>query len=160
LIPEFLTGGSGPWGAKLVQIEGEALGLDDIEHRILRPLMRDERVHYAVNCASIGCPTLLPMPFTAANLQQMLDRGARLFVNHPRGVRVERGGLTVSSIYRWYQADFGDNWQGVLAHLRKYAGPATATLLAQASTVAADTYDWRLNDAAAYARTAQEPLRS
>ena len=80
-----------------MQIEGEAVGLDDIEHRILRPLRRDNRVHYAVNCASIGCPTLLPKPFTAAALQQMLDHGARLFVNHPRGVRAERGGLTVSS---------------------------------------------------------------
>jgi hypothetical protein len=79
--------------------------------------MRDERIHYAVNCASIGCPTL-PMPFTAANLQQMLDRGARLFVNHLGGVRVERGGLTVSSIYRWYQADFGGNWQGVGALMK------------------------------------------
>lgn len=156
----FITGGSGPWGAKLVQIEGEAVGLDDIEHRILRPLTRDNRVHYSVNCASIGCPSLLPQPFTAAALPQMLDHGARLFVNHPRGVRLEQGGLTVSSLYRWYQADFGGNWQGVLAHLRRYATPATAALLAQTQTVAGDSYDWRLNDAASYARTAQQPLRS
>jgi len=160
LIPSFITGGTGPWGAKLLEIDGEGVGLDDIEHRILRPLMRDNRIHYAVNCASIGCPTLLPQPFTAATLQQSLDHGARLFINHPRAVRVEDGKLTVSSIYRWYQADFGGNWEGVLAHLRKYAGPATASLLGQAGTVARDTYDWRLNDAALYARTAQDPLRS
>src|ERR1700693_6191838 len=43
LIPSFITGGSGPWGAKLLQIDGEDVGLDDIEHRILRPLMRDNR---------------------------------------------------------------------------------------------------------------------
>lgn len=159
-ILDFITGGSGPWGAKLVQIAGEAVGLDDIEHRILRPLMRDNRVHYAVNCASIGCPTLLPKPFTAAGLQQMLDHGARLYVNHPRGVRLAPGGLTVSSIYRWYQPDFGGSWQGVLAHLRQYAAPATAALLTQTQTITGDSYDWRLNDAASYARTAQEPLRS
>ena len=47
---------SGPWGKKLVAVEGEALSLDDIEHRILRPIWRDPRIHYAVNCASIGCP--------------------------------------------------------------------------------------------------------
>jgi hypothetical protein len=160
LIPAFISGGSGPWGAKLVQIEGEAVGLDDIEHRILRPLMRDNRVHYAVNCASIGCPTLQPKPFTAAALPQLLDHGARLFVNHPRGARLERDGLIVSSLYRWYQADFGGNWQGVLAHLRRYAAPSTAALLAQTQTIAGDSYDWRLNDAASYARTAQAPLRS
>ena len=156
----FITGGSGPWSAKLVQVDGEAVGLDDIEHRILRPLMRDNRIHYAVNCASIGCPSLLPTPFTAAALQQMLDHGARLYVNHPRGVRLGQGGLVVSSIYHWYQSDFGGNWPGVLAHLRRYASPATAALLAQSSTIAGDSYDWRLNDAASYARTAQQPLRS
>jgi hypothetical protein len=160
LIPSFITGGSGPWGAKLVQIEGEDIGLDDIEHRILRPLMRDNRIHYAVNCAAIGCPTLLPVPFTATRLPDMLDRGARLFVNHPRGVRRDGDGLTVSSIYRWYQDDFGGNWPGVLAHLRQYAGPETQRLLAAFNTVANDTYDWRLSDAGSYTRTAQAPPRS
>jgi Protein of unknown function, DUF547 len=159
-LPSFITGGGGPWQAKLIQIEGEAVALDDIEHRILRPLLKDNRIHYAVNCASIGCPTLMPAPFTAANLPSMLDRGARLYVNHPRGIRVEGGGLTASSIYRWYQEDFGGNWQGVLAHLRRYANPATAQLLAPFETISKDSYDWQLNDAANYARTAQAPERS
>ncbi len=48
--------GGGPWDAKLVRIEGEQVSLNDIEHRILRPIWRDPRVHYAVNCASLGCP--------------------------------------------------------------------------------------------------------
>jgi hypothetical protein len=155
LLPSFVTGGSGPWQGKLVQIEGDAVALDDIEHRILRPIFKDNRIHYAVNCASIGCPTLMGVPFTAANLPNMLDRGARLYVNHPRGVMVDAKGLTVSSIYRWYMDDFGGTWQGVLAHLGHYANPATAQMLAPFRTVAADAYDWRLNDAATYARTAQ-----
>jgi hypothetical protein len=159
LVPRFITGGSGPWSAKLVQIEGEDIALDDIEHRILRPLMRDDRVHYAVNCASIGCPTLLPVPFAASRLAEMLDHGARLFVNHPRGVRRDGDGLTVSSLYRWYQEDFGGDWAGVLAHLRQYAGPATQQLLAGIGTVANDAYDWRLNDAGSYLRTVQAPPR-
>jgi hypothetical protein len=159
LIPNFITGGSGPWAAKLLRIEGEDVGLDDIEHRILRPLIQDNRVHYAVNCASIGCPNLSPVPFTAKQLPEILDRGARLFVNHSRGVRQDGSGLTVSSIYHWYQEDFGGNWEGILTHLRRYAGPETQRLLAAFNTVASDTYDWRLNDAGSYARTAQAPLR-
>ncbi len=158
-LPNFITGGSGPWQAKLAQIEGEALALDDIEHRILRPLFKDNRIHYAVNCASIGCPTLMPDPFTAANLEAMLDRGARLYVNHPRGARAEAGGLTVSSIYSWYKEDFGGTWQGVLAHLRRFANPITARMLAPFETISADAYDWRLNDTATYAKTAQAPER-
>src|SRR5688572_7580705 len=46
----------GPWKKKLLQVDGEAVSLDDIEHRILRPIWKDPRTHYAVNCASIGCP--------------------------------------------------------------------------------------------------------
>jgi hypothetical protein len=155
----LITGGSGPWQAKLIQIEGEEVALDDIEHRILRPLLKDNRTHYAVNCASIGCPTLMPTPFTPANLQAMLDRCARLYVNHPRAVRVEADGLTVSSIYKWYREDFGDSWQGVLTHLRRYANSTTAQMLAPFETIYADSYDWQLNDAATYAKTAQTPAR-
>jgi hypothetical protein len=158
-LPNFITGGGGPWQAKLIQIEGEEVALDDIEHRILRPLLKDNRIHYAVNCASIGCPALMSAPVTAANLQSMLDRAARLYVNHPRGVRVEGGGLAVSSIYRWYQEDFGGNWQGVLSHLRRYANPVTAQMLAPFETIKTDSYDWQLNDAATYAKTAQMPER-
>jgi hypothetical protein len=159
LLPSFITGGTGPWQAKLIQVEGEAVALDDIEHRILRPLFKDNRIHYAVNCASIGCPTLLPTPFAASSLQAALDRCARLYVNHPRGVRADAGGLIASSIYKWYQEDFGGNWQGVLAHLRRYANSTTAQMLAPFSTVHADTYDWQLNDAATDAKTMQEPER-
>ncbi len=49
----------GPWDKKLIHIDGEAISLNDIEHRILRPIWRDPRIHYALNCASIGCPNLL-----------------------------------------------------------------------------------------------------
>src|SRR5262245_26932648 len=44
---------TGPWQAKLVIIEGEKVSLDDIEHRILRPIWQDNRLHYALNCASL-----------------------------------------------------------------------------------------------------------
>jgi hypothetical protein len=155
LIPDFVTGGSGPWQAKLTRIDGEALSLDDIEHGILRPIFKDNRVHYAVNCASIGCPTLMPEPFTATAFESMLDQSARLYVNHPRGVKAEGRGLTVSSIYRWFMEDFGGSWQGVLDHLRRFANASTLQLLANAVTVSGDTYDWSLNDAATYKGVAQ-----
>ena len=101
----------------------------------------------------------MPTPFTAKSLQAMLDRCARLYVNHPRGVRAEAGGLTVSSIYKWYQEDFGGSWQGVITHLRRYANSATAQVLAPFATIHADSYDWQLNDAATDAKTMQEPER-
>ncbi len=139
---------SGPWGEPLISVEGEALSLDDIEHRILRPIWRDARIHYAVNCASIGCPNLRGKAYRRAGLDMALDAAARIYVNHPRGVRVDGDRLTISSLYRWFEEDFGDGDAGVLDHLRHYAEPALRAQLARAETIDDDEYDWRLNDAA------------
>lgn len=137
----------GPWGRKLVSVEGESISLDDIEHRILRPIWGDPRLHYAVNCASIGCPNLAAEPYTAANAERLLDEGAFAYVNHPRGVRLVRRGLMVSSIYAWFKDDFGGHDAGVITHLRRYALPGLAAKLATATGIVDHAYDWTLNDA-------------
>lgn len=135
----------GPWGAKLITLEGEKLSLDDIEHRILRPIWKDNRIHYAVNCASIGCPNLQPVAYTTDNIEMLLEKGAREYVNHPRGASLDGGTLKVSSIYIWFQEDFGDSTEGVLNHLRKYANPPLAKALESYRGRLAHDYDWRLN---------------
>jgi hypothetical protein len=136
--------GSGPWRAKLVRVEGVDLSLDDIEHEILRKLWRDPRVHYAVNCASIGCPDLPREAFSGAALEAMLERRARAYVNHPRGVSVAGDTVTASRIYSWFAADFGDQ-AALFSHWRRYAAGPQAQALAQASRIAGYDYDWRLN---------------
>lgn len=135
----------GPWGAKLLKIEGQEVSLNDIEHRILRPVWNDPRTHYSVNCASLGCPNLAPMAYTASNMEAMLDAGARAYVNHPRGAHMQDGELSVSSIYVWFKSDFGGDDAGVIAHLKKYAVPELAAQLATASRIGDDHYDWNLN---------------
>ncbi|NIP46778.1 MAG: DUF547 domain-containing protein [Gammaproteobacteria bacterium] len=140
----------GPWGKKLISVEGEKLSLDDIEHRILRPIWKDPRIHYAVNCASLGCPKLMPRAFTAANTEALLEQGARDFINSYHGARFEADGrLTASSIYDWFQEDFGGSEAGVIAHLRLYARPELESKLERISDVYDFDYDWSLNDAAA-----------
>lgn len=136
----------GPWGKKLLKIENQAVSLDDIEHRILRPIWPDPRVHYACNCASIGCPNLAPTAYSPANMEELLDAGARAYVNHPRGATVANGRLTVSSIYQWYIADFGGNDEGVIKHLRKYAQPELLNQLKGISRISGGQYDWSLNE--------------
>ena len=79
------------------------------------------------------------------NIERLLNDGARAFVNHPRGVRFEGDRLVVSSLYVWYQADFGGDAAGVLAHLRKFADPPLAERLAGWQGGFDDQYDWRLN---------------
>lgn len=135
----------GPWGRKLTEVEGEKLSLDDIEHRILRPIWRDPRIHYAVNCAAVGCPNLQPAAFTAATTISLLDEAARAFVNHPRGVSFDGASLVVSSIYHWFKDDFGGTDEGVIAHLKTFAAPALRGRLETVSRIAGHDYDWRLN---------------
>ena len=137
----------GPWGAELIEVEGVPLSLDAIEHRILRPIWRDPRIHYAVNCAAVGCPDLRPEPWRAATLDADLDAAARAYVNDPRGVRTTSDGLVISKIYDWFAEDFGGDAAGVRAHLAAHADAGLADALADSPPIADTAYDWSLNAA-------------
>lgn len=138
--------GTGPWKDDAVTVAGRTLSLDNIEHDILRPEWKDVRIHYAVNCASIGCPNLATRAYTGANLEEMLEAASKAFINHPRGFGGEPGNVIASSIFDWYQDDWG-SVQDVLDHARKYAEGATAKLLKNADEIASYDYDWNLNNA-------------
>lgn len=138
----------GPWGKKLATVEGEPVSLNDIEHRILRPVSGDNRVHYAVNCAAVGCPNLARAAYTAADLDAMLEAAARAYVNDPRGVRVAGGRVTVSKLFSWYAADFGGGEAAVMEYLAGLAAPPLKAALAARRGPVETAYDWALNDAA------------
>ena len=144
ISPGFFS--SGPWGKKLVTIEGKELSLDDIEHRILRPVWEDPRIHYAVNCAALGCPNLQTEAFTPENIKALLDKGAREFIHHPRSGTIEADDPIVSSIYEWFQEDFGGSEAGVIEHLMRFAEPELKKKLQGVSNIQDDRYDWTLND--------------
>lgn len=146
ISPGFFT--KGPWGAKMLKVEDETLSLDDIEHRVLRPIWKDPRLHYALCPASRGGPALSPHAYTASNTEAQLDAAARAFVNHPRAARMsaDAGTVEVSSLYEWFKADFGGNDAGVIAHLLQYAGAPLAESLRNAKRVRDGGYDWLLND--------------
>ena len=137
---------TGPWDDKLTEVAGESLSLNDIEHRILRPIWQDPRLHYAVNCASIGCPNLAATAYTAATAEAMMEEAAAAFVNHPRGANVADGKLRVSSIYDWFAEDFGGEDAAIIAHLKQYAAPPLRAQLQTIDRIAGDDYDWSLND--------------
>ena len=135
----------GPWDEELLTIEGEELSLNDIEHRILRPIWQDPRIHYALNCASIGCPNLQPIAFTAKNTDSLLETGASEYINHPRGAKTEDKKLWLSKIFEWYQDDYGGDEAGVLIHIQKYAKENLANSLYEDELEIEYHYDWRLN---------------
>lgn len=134
----------GPWSEPLVQVEGRPLSLDDIEHNILRPL-GDPLIHYALNCASLSCPNLLPRAFTARNTDRLMREAAADYVNHRRGLDLSVGKASASKIYLWYADDFGGS-EGLLAHWLDYAGPQLKAALEAGTRPERYVYDWALND--------------
>ena len=138
----------GPWKRVKTTVDGESVSLDHIEHGILRVEFDDPRVHYAVNCASYGCPNLRPDAWFGETLDEDLDDAARAFVNHPRGVTIRaRSGLQVSQIYKWFREDFGGSEEGGIEHLLEYAEPELAEQIRANADIKKHEYDWALNDA-------------
>ncbi len=146
-IHEGVVPNTGPWGDVHANVNGQDLSLDDIEHGILRPLWRDKRIHYAVNCAAYGCPHMLAAAFTAADTESLLEAGARDYVNNARGVDfVDDDFIVISSIYDWYAEDFGDTEESVVAHLLEYADEELAARLEGFEGSIDYEYDWSLNE--------------
>ncbi|OBT17541.1 hypothetical protein A9266_16790 [Vibrio tasmaniensis] len=131
----------GPWGDDAVKVNGKSLTLNDIEHRILRPIWQDPRTHYAVNCASLGCPNLQPDAFTSDNTEALLEQAANEFVSSDKGVLVTNNKLQLSSIYEWFAVDFGDQKQ-LIQHLDQYRSKPVLNT----NKISYD-YDWSLNQA-------------
>ena len=135
----------GPWDAKLLKVEGMELSLNDIENLILRRNWADNRIHFALNCASIGCPDLSPRVFTGANLEAQLEQGARAFLGSPRGMAFKGNLLVLSSVFDWYRVDFGKTDKEVLETLGLFTSPETAKRLKEHKGRIEYQYDWNLN---------------
>lgn len=137
----------GPWDKKLITVDGEELSLNDIEHRILRPIWKDPRIHYIVNCASIGCPNLAKTAYSGADIENAMTEAAKAYVNDMRGVSVRNGRITVSRIYDWFIEDFGGNEAGIIAHLSRYADSDLKAQLQAIGNLSDTEYDWSVNAA-------------
>lgn len=136
----------GPWKDKRVTVNGKKLSLDNIEHDIMREKYPSPYIHYMVNCASIGCPNLLPRLWDGETLERDRNKAADAFINSPRGVQVTGDKLTVSSIYDWFEEDFGGNKKGVLAHIKEHANSDLTAAIEAGAKISGYDYDWTLND--------------
>ncbi len=135
------------WDEKLVEVEGMPISLNDIEHRILRPIWHDPRIHYVLSCAAVGCANLQPEPFQGDRLEHQLNKAAMAYINDPRCIQIDGDRLGLSSIYRWYKEDFGGSDRAIINHLMAYAAPKLAMALERFDRITDDGFDWRLNDA-------------
>lgn len=149
-IKKIKLGGSffstGPWKADIITINNQSLSLDDIEHNILRPIWKDPRTHYAVNCASIGCPNLANEAFTAENTDILLNQNAKRFINSNKGLAFDGNKIILSKIYSWFKEDFGTKQDKVFNHIKQYINDDRKELLQNSKLTVNYRYNWDLND--------------
>ena len=123
---------------------------DEIEKEILfKGPLWDERIHFALNCASRSCPKLREEPYEASRLDTQLDFQTRTFLNGPQGHRIDPAGrvLYVSRILRWYREDFERAAGSPREYLiRNLTGDAAAAASDPAWKIDYLDYDWTLND--------------
>ena len=152
---------SSPWKKRFFTLLGERRHLDEIEHQMIREpgVYNEPRIHFAVNCASIGCPALRPEAFVAERLEaQLEDSTARFLADRSRNrYDPATDTLEVSSIFDWYEEDFRRGWLGVNSvreFLARYADQLAddpehrSRIRAQATDLQHLEYDWALNDTA------------
>ena len=147
-----------PWKQKFVPLLGNTVSLDGIEQDMLRARGRydDPRIHFAVNCASIGCPMLREEAFVADKLDAQLDEQTLRFMGDRSRNRYADGKLQLSKIFDWYGGDFKAGHKGINslpAFAARYANQL-ADAPAERERIKAATldvgfldYDWKLNDA-------------
>ncbi len=147
---------SSPWSKEFVSLLGKTRTLDDIEHGLIRGSSRynDPRIHFAVNCASIGCPALRTEAYHGSRLDQQLDEQTTLFLSDRNRNHVENATIKLSVIFKWYREDFEKGWQGfnrledfLLIHADELG--LSNAMAKKLKTGDADIefldYDWRLN---------------
>jgi len=136
------------WQDLPLKVGNSEYSLEAIEHEKLRKL-GEPRIHFAIVCASVGCPRLLNQAYTAAGLERQLSENTRDFFSRRQNFRVDakRGRIDVSSILDWFGTDFGANQSEQFRYLKKFL-PDSAQRLATnpRTTVGYLDYDWSLND--------------
>ena len=158
---------SSPWKQRFFKLLGADAHLDQIEHEMLRKkgVYDEPRVHYAVNCASIGCPALREEAFTADKLDAQLEEQANRFLSDRSRNRynAQNESLEVSKIFDWFKEDWQSGYKGVgkdqtpVTSREQYFGKYTKLLSdkPEEQKIIADgkadirflDYDWNLNDA-------------
>ena len=124
---------------KSITVDGKRISFNDLEHEWIRKRFKEPRIHFALNCASGGCPPLMDRPFAASSLDADLTRLTRAFVNdNPHGVRVSGGNYSISEIFKWFEEDFGD----VVTYINRYR----TDKIPSGAKVRHHDYDWSLNE--------------
>jgi hypothetical protein len=126
-----------PWDVDWIMMKQGPLSLNDIENNIIRPVFKDPRIHFAVNCAAKSCPPLMNRAFTGNNVQHFLSKRTTEFINDEKFNHLSSGSIELSKIFEWYVSDFTP----LLPFINTYA----TTAVSNSAVISYKTYNWALN---------------
>ena len=133
----------GPWDDEVITIAGKPVTLNDIEHRILRPIWQDHRIHFAVNCSAKSCPILMNKAYSSENLDIELRLSTRRFINDKRFNILSKDHLQVSQLFNWYKSDFVGEEGSIQEYLNSYTNHLEISKNASLNYL---DYNWGLNE--------------
>jgi hypothetical protein len=126
-------------------VGGKKYSLNQIEHAILRPEFAEPRIHFALVCASVGCPLLRRGAYFPESVRTQLEADASRFIHNPDKVRydAQKNTLYLSKIFKWYGEDFVKAAGSVAEYVGGYLGPEAA--VGDGWAIVFLPYDWNLN---------------
>lgn len=131
------------------QVANKMYTPDGIEHGIIRTEFVDPRVHFVLVCASSSCPPLSNRAYTAETIEESLETATLNFIQNPEQFRIDRAKRLVylSKIFKWYEDDFKEGYDGALDFLSDYLSPEDTEFLESTDVkLRYLDYDWTLND--------------
>ena len=141
---------SKPWDTDFARVGGNTVSLNFLEHNLLRPreLFDDPRMHFAINCASIGCPLLRAGAYTGKGIDKQLDEAVRRCLNDARYAKVDGDKVRVTKVLEWFKGDFDSKYGSLAKFLLKYLPAEAKGVLEKRGegAIAFFAYDWGLND--------------
>lgn len=130
---------------RVYRFSNQTYSLGQIENQKLRSQLQDPRIHFALVCASVGCPLLRNEAYVPEKVIEQLESDAERFINNPEKVRYDAQTQTLycSKIFKWYRQDFLKVAHSIPDYIRSYLKPNAP--LSASTPISYLDYDWSLN---------------
>ena len=135
------------WKNLKLHVADKKINLEDIEHKVLRK-MNEPRIHFAIVCASIGCPRLLNEAYSAEKMEQQLTVNTKDFFSRSQNLQIDPNSkqIKLSKLLEWYGSDFGGDINTQLTAYKKYwPAESVQAVAAGGFSIGYLSYDWNLN---------------
>ena len=125
------------WDIGLMVLNGKSYSLNELENQLIRGQYKEPRIHFLINCGAKSCPPLHTEAFTEKNIDELMDKRTRQFINDVLSNTITPKQIKISKIFDWYQTDFGN----LVSFINRYS----KTKVLNNAKISFMDYDWDLN---------------